>query len=454
MRPQGCASYFNTHSHSRRDFIRVGSLSGMGICLADMLRAEGSAVIRPRKAKAKSIIQIVCGGGIAAQESWNPKPEAPLEYRGPFGVSKTKMAGIVLSEMMPQVAKIAEKMTIIRSLTGKDADHGRALYSMLTGHRMSPAIVHPSIAAVVNHRYGSRANLPGYIAVPDLSFEGTGTGYLSPKYGAFSVGGDPATDQSFTVRDLRLPNGIDNALFSRRRDLRAIVNDEFAKLESDPAPLETMDSFYQQAYTMISSQEVRDAFDLSQETAATKKAYGHGQFLEKGTYGKSYGSTAGMRMLLARRLVEAGARFVSLTYGGWDTHVQIREDYQMRMPAFDHALAALINDLDQRGILDDTLVWVTSEFGRSPKINSSAGRDHFPRVFATGLAGGGLKRGYVHGDSDATSTEIASDGLTLPDFHASLYHLMGIDANERLMAPGGRPVAIVDGGKIETKLFA
>ncbi|YCM46696.1 DUF1501 domain-containing protein [Verrucomicrobiaceae bacterium 227] len=454
MKAQGCSSYFNSRHPSRRDFIRVGSLSGMGLCLGDILRAEGQAFIKPRNIKAKSVIQIVCGGGISAQESWNPKPEAPLEYRGPFGVSKTKMAGIVLSETMPRVAKIADKMTIIRSLTGKDADHGRAIYSMLTGHRMSPALVHPSIASVVNQHYGSRNNLPGYMAIPDLSLEGSGTGYLSPKYGAFSVGGDPASDQGFEVRDLRLPKGIDNALFSRRRDLRSIVNDEFAKLESDPAPLETMDAFYQQAYTMISSQEVRDAFDLSQESDATKKAYGHNQFRERGTYGKSYGSMAGMRMLLARRLVEAGARFVSLTYGGWDTHVQIREDYQMRMPAFDHALAALINDLDQRGILDNTLVWVTSEFGRSPKINASAGRDHFPRVFATGLAGGGLKQGYVHGNSDTTSTEIAADGLSLPDFHASLYHLMGIDSNERLMAPGGRPVAIVDGGKVETKLFA
>ncbi len=448
---QGCSSYFRA---SRRDFLRVGSLSGVGLCLADVLRAEGEAVIAPKNVKAKSVIQIVCGGGISAQESWNPKPEAPLEYRGPFGVSKTKMPGVVLSEMMPATAQVADKMTIIRSLTGKDADHGRAQYSMLTGHRMSPALVHPNIGTVVNQRYGTRNNLPGHISIPDLSGDGTGTGFLSPKYGAFSTGGDPATDKGFEVRDLRLPNGMDNALFSRRRGLRELVNQQFAQLEADPTQLETMDSFYQQAYTMISSQQVRDAFDMSQESDAMKKAYGHQMFLKHGTYGKSYGSTAGMRMLLARRLVQAGARFVSLNYGGWDTHVQIREDYQMRMPAFDHALAALITDLDQQGMLDDTLVWVTSEFGRSPKINASAGRDHFPRVFSTGLAGGGLKRGYVHGNSDATSTEIAADGLPLPDFHASLYHLMGIDSNDRLMAPGARPISIVDGGKVEPKLFA
>lgn len=458
MKTQGCSDYQNSLGLGRRDFIRVGSLSGLGLCLADALRlqaAQGTdTLITPKSASAKGIIQIVCQGGIAAQESWNPKPEAPLEYRGPLGVVKTKLPGIVLSECMPEIAKVADKMTIIRSLVGKEADHGRAMYAMLTGHRMSPALIHPSIGSVVNHHYGSRNNLPGYIAIPSQADTSAGTGYLSPKYGAFSVGGDPAAGDNFQVRDLRLPNGIDDALFSQRRNLREIVNRQFDKLEADVAPLETMDSFYQQAYTMISSEQVRNAFDLSQESEETKKAYGFGRFLEKGSYGTSYGSMAGMRMLLARRLIEAGARFVSLNYGGWDTHTRIREDYQMRMPALDNGVAALINDLDQRGMLDDTLVWVTSEFGRSPKINASAGRDHFARVFATGLAGGGLKRGYVHGESDATSSEVKEDDLPLPDFHASIYHLMGIDANDRLMAPGGRPVGIIDGGKVEKKLFA
>ena len=313
----------------------------------------------------------------------------------------------------------------------------------------------PSVGAVVNHEFGSRGGLPGYITIPDGGFLGTvNTGYLSPKYGAFSVGGDPAQGNGFQVRDLRLPNGVESMDFNTRRSLRDIVNGEFAKLEADPAPLETMDSFYQQAYAMVSSPAVRDAFDLSKEPDALKEKYGFGRFLENGHYGQPYGSQAGMRMLLARRLVEAGARFVSLTFGGWDTHTQIRETYDKQMPALDNALATLIQDLDDRGMLDSTLIWVASEFGRTPKINASAGRDHWSRVFSIALAGGGLKRGMFYGDSDATSAEPAKNPTPLEDLHATLYHLIGINSDKELMAPGDRPIEIVDGGKVINELIA
>jgi uncharacterized protein (DUF1501 family) len=161
-----------------------------------------------------------------------------------------------------------------------------------------------------------------------------------------------------------------------------------------------------------------------------------------------------MRMLLARRLVEAGARFISLTFGGWDDHVQIRENYQKQMPPLDNALATLIRDLDDRGLLDSTLIWVASEFGRTPKINASAGRDHWSRVFSIALAGGGLKRGMFYGDSDATSTEPAKSPTPLEDLHATLYHLIGINSDKELMAPGDRPIEIVDGGKVIKDLIA
>ena len=268
------------------------------------------------------------------------------------------------------------------------------------------------------------------------------------------MGGDPAAGNTFQVRDLSLPAGIETPDFATRKSLRDIVNSEFAKLEADPAPLETMDSFYKQAYTMISSAAVRNAFDLSQEPDKLKQQYGFGRFLENGHYGKPYGSQAGMRMMLARRLVEAGARFVTLTFGGWDDHTQIRENYQKQMPAFDNALAMLIRDLEDRGLLDSTLVWVTSEFGRTPKINPSAGRDHWSRVFSIALAGGGLKRGLFYGDSDAISAEAAKDPLPLESLHATLYHLIGINSDKELMAPGNRPIEIVDGGKVVSELIA
>lgn len=458
-RTNGCIDFRRQQRSTRRDFLRVGSLAIGGLTLSDFFRIQSAQaeqkVYASKENTAKSVIQIVCQGGIAAQEAWNPKPESPLEYRGPFGVQKTPIPGVVFSEKMVECAKVADRMCVVRSVMGGPPDHGLAMYHMISGRRPSPAIKHPSVGAVVNHEFGSRGGLPGFISIPGSGFPGNvGTGYLSPKYGSFGVGGDPAQGNNFQVRDLRLPAGVESPEFNTRRSLRDIVNREFAKLEADPAPLETMDSFYRQAYDMISSPAVRDAFDLSKESDALKKEYGFGQFLENGHYGQPYGSQAGMRMLLARRLVEAGARFVSLTFGGWDDHVQIRENYEKQMPPLDNALAALIRDLDDRGLLDSTLIWVASEFGRTPKINASAGRDHWSRVFSIALAGGGLKRGLFYGDSDATSSEPEKNPTPLEDLHATLYHLIGINSDKELMAPGDRPIEIVDGGKVIKELIA
>ncbi len=443
------------HNASRRDILRVGSLSGLGLCLGSVYRAEAAQKwFESKEGTAKSVIQIILPGGISAQESWNPTPEAPLEYRGPLGFTKTNVPGIIFSDLFPEQAKIADKMTVVRSLVGNIPDHGLAQYNMLTGQKPSQAIRHPAVGAVVNHEFGPREGLPGYISIPNAGLPGTDTGYLSKKYGSFSVGGDPASGDSFQVRDLSLPNGVDIEALEDRQKIRQLVNDQFRTLESDPAPLETMDSYYQQAYTMMSSQAVRDAFDMSKEPAKVKERYGMGQFLENGHYGKSLGSEAGGRMLLARRLVEAGARFVSLTYSDWDTHTQIRETYQKQMPAFDHAIATLIRDLDERGLLDSTLVWVAHEFGRTPKVNASAGRDHYSRVFSMAMAGGGLNQGLYYGSVDATSSAPADKPVPLCDFHSTLYKLMGINSQKELMAPGERPIEIVDEGHPVDDLIA
>ena len=236
--------------------------------------------------RAKNVIQIVCGGGIAAQESWNPKPESPLEYRGPFGVAKTPISGTVLSDCMPGCSQIADKFCVVRSVVGSIPDHALAMYHMLTGYRPSTAIKHPSIGAVINHEYGTRNGIPGYISIPQISDSGSGTGYLSPKYGPFSVGGDPASGKGFQVRDLGIPVGVSPDGFELRKSLREIVNHEFKKLNTDTAKIETMDSFYRQAYDMIRSEKVRKAFDLSLESSKTQTKYGLGRFYENGTYGK------------------------------------------------------------------------------------------------------------------------------------------------------------------------
>ena len=302
---------------------------------------------------------------------------------------------------------------------------------------MTPALKHPTIGTIVNHEYKSRSELPNYLVIGDAKDE---TGYLSSKYGPFTTGSDPASS-GFQVRDMRLPGGINLEAFESRKRIRDAVNAEFRKLETDPSQLDTMDSYYQRAYKMMTSDAVREAFDLSKEPESVKERYGKGQFAS------NTGSQAGMRMLLARRLVQAGARFVTLRYGEWDHHTEIKKNFQLNMPAFDKAFATLICDLDERGMLDNTLVWVVSEFGRTPKINKVAGRDHWARVFSTVMAGGGLKQGLVYGDSDSTSSDPASNAIPLADLHATIYKQIGINSDKELMASGQRPIEIIDQGE-------
>jgi len=426
---------------SRRDFLRVGSIGALGLSLGDVLRMEAQGAQKWYESKpgqAKCVIQIVLGGGQAAQESWDPKPDAPLEYRGPLGVVKTKIPGIQFGELLPECAKIADKMTVIRSMTGKEADHNRASYTLHTGYRMSPALKHPSMGAVVSHEFGPNNNLPPYMAIPNINGNG-GTGYLSAQYGAFGMGSDPYSS-SFQVRNLSLRDSVSDDRFVRRREMRDAVEQYFRTMDTDQAALDAMDEFYQRAYTLISSPKARKAFDLKSESP---------KMIEK--YGKSQ---AGMRLLLARRLVEAGTRFITVSVGGWDHHQRIKDAFTRQMPSLDQAFAALVTDLEDRGLLDSTLVFMSGEFGRTPKINKSAGRDHYAKVFSMAMAGGGLTQGNVYGRSDATSIEVESDPVTMPDALTTIYKQMGINADKEIMAPGARPMEIVDGGKVIADIIA
>jgi arylsulfatase A-like enzyme len=308
---------------------------------------------------------------------------------------------------------------------------------MFTGYRPSPAIQYPSFGSIVSHEFGARNDLPPYVCIPSQPNTFAGTGYLGSAYGPFSLGNDPSRKE-FKVRDLSLPGGVDEQRFAQRREMRAAVDAHFSALEKSDA-LEGMDSFYQRAYSMISSDKARAAFSLNDEPEKLREEYGPGQ--------------GGMRMMLARRLVEAGVRFVSLTYGGWDHHDNIKNAMNNQVPRFDRAFAALIRDLDQRGLLDSTLVMVTTEFGRTPKINGTAGRDHYPKVFSIVLAGGGIKRGYIHGASDPTGGEPESNPLTVPDLAATVYNQLGIDPTKILLAPGNRPIAIVKDGEVQRGLL-
>jgi hypothetical protein len=280
--------------------------------------------------------------------------------------------------------------------------------------------------------------LPPYVCIPNQPNEFAGTGYLSSSYAGFSLGADPA-DGNFKVRDLTLPGGVDFERFDKRRRILDVVNDHFRTLEKSDS-LDALDTFYSRAYSLISSEKAREAFDMTKEPDALKDQYGR--------------NTAGMRMLLARRLVESGVRFVTLTYGGWDMHDNIAGGMKSQLPALDQAFATLIRDLDQRGLLQSTLVCIGSEFGRTPKINGTAGRDHWPKVFSVVMAGGGIKGGIVYGSSNATGAEPEDDPLTVEDWATTIYDRLGIVADKELMAPGDRPIEIVDGGKVRKELLA
>lgn len=425
--------------HSRREFLYAGFAGGLGLSLPELLRLQAAQVIPevPKvAAKADSIIHIYLPGGMAHQESWDPKPFASADYRGPLTPVQTKLPGVYFGEHFKNSAAIADKLCIIRSMTHGEAAHERGTHNMFTGYRPNPAIKFPSFGSMISHELGGRNNLPPYVCVPqgitDASGDQTGTGYLSNAYGPFSLGGDPASS-NFSVRDLSLPKDVTEQRFARRRSLLESVDAHFKALEKSDA-LNAMDSFYQSAYSLVSSQKAREAFDLSAEPAKLRDEYGR--------------NAAGQRFLLARRMVEAGVRMVTVTYAGWDFHSDIKKGFENNAPNFDVAYARLIRDLEERGMLDRTLVMVSSEFGRTPKINNTNGRDHYPRVFSVALAGGGVKKGMIYGSSDALGGEPDQDPVSPESLAKTMYHLLGINADKRIMAGGIRPIDIVNGGTL------
>ena len=427
---------------SRRNFLHVGFLGGLGLTLSDFFRiqqAQGAQKhYETKEGTAKSVIFIFMPGGMAHQESFDPKPFAPIEYRGPMNSIDTSVEGVRINEIWQQTAKITDKIAICRSMTHGEAAHERGTHNMFTGYRPSPALQFPSMGSVVAHEFGPRNNLPQYVCVPNQPNQHAGTGYLSSSYAGFSLGADPASGD-FKVRDLNLPSGVDDNRFSTRRRLLDVVNDHFKTTEKADS-LDAVDTFYQRAYAMISSEKAREAFDINKEDDKLRDAYGR--------------NGAGARLLLCRRLVESGVRFVTTTYGGWDMHSNINGSIRGQVPSFDVAFATLINDLDNRGLLDSTLVCLASEFGRSPKINGDAGRDHWPKVFSVVLAGGGVQRGLVYGTSNAIASEPDQNPLNVEDWATTIYKCLGIVADKELMAPGDRPIEIVNGGKIRDELLA
>lgn len=423
-------------SPSRREFLRSGTLGGLGLLACpDVARALALAPARDG-ARAQAVIHIFLQGGMSHLDTFDPKPLAPVEVRSPFGSVRSALDGEPLGGLLVRTARVADRLAILRSVTHSEAAHERGTHNMLTGYRPSPAITYPSMGSVVAHELGGRKALPAYVCIPDAREPFLGTGYLSTAFAPFSVGGEPAA-RGFRVRDLAGRPGVGTARLARRRELLEGLN---ASFEAHSDAVAATEAFYRQAYALIESPSARAAFDLRKEPEALRRRYGL--------------TRMGQRLLLARRLVEAGVRYVTVVDGGWDHHRRIDQGLRARMTETDPAFAALIEDLDQRGLLDRTLVLLTTEFGRTPRINRDRGRDHWPRVFSVVMAGGGIKRGVVHGASSAEGSEVERDPVGPADIAATLFTLMGVDPDKRLLSQGGRPIRIVRDGRVLREILA
>lgn len=447
------------HLMTRRDALHAGIFGALGLSLGDLFRLEAAdnqafsqAAGKKKQAKALSVIQLHLPGGFQQQESLDPKPEAPVEIRGQFGVTKTK-SGDVLSDNFPETAKVADKLNVLRTVVGKIPDHGLATYHLFTGYTPTAVIDYPQMGSVISHELGKRTELPPYVAIPEKNDYSGGTGFLGSTHGPFEIGSDPGGD-NYQVRDFSIPNGISIERFDRRQSARQIIEQRMRVLESDSNTLDTMDDFYKQAHSLLTSSKAQAAFSLKDETEATKKLYGSHVVGLKGPDNRYHPKGLAERLIVARRLVEAGVRFVTVTYGAWDCHVDVKKNTLDQMPALDAAIAGMVTDLEQRGLLDSTIFWVTSEFGRTPKVNRSGGRDHHARCYSNLVAGGGFTKGQFYGVSNATGAEPARNAVTLEDLLFTIYHQLGIDANKELLAFGTRPIEIIKGGKLVKGLLS
>lgn len=421
---------------SRRAFLKVGMIGGLSLTLGDYFKLQAMAqeAAPGLTPKAQSAIFIFMSGGMSHIETFDPKPNAPMEIRGELGVAQTN-TGEYLGGQMQRMAQMADKFSIIRSMTHGEAAHERGTHNMLTGYRPSPAITFPSFGSVVAHELGTRNNMPPYVAIPNVDGPYHGTGYLSTAFSPFAVGSEPAA-ANFEVRDLNLPGGVTPERMDQRRSLLAAVDQHFMEAEKSDA-LSAMDSYYQKAYGLISSQSAREAFHIQAEDQAMRDRYGAHAF--------------GQRLLLARRLVEGGARFITVVDGGWDTHFNIKNELGAKLPYVDQGVSALLSDLSERGLLESTMVVMATEFGRTSSINKDGGRDHWPTAFSVMMAGGGIKGGIIHGKTDFKGAAPESDPVGPADVAATMYTMLGIAPEKKLMSPGDRPIDLVrDGAVIKT----
>jgi len=411
---------------TRRSFLKTSLGGGAGLWLAQHLGAGTSFAADDESppVRAKSCIVLWMQGGASHIDTFDPKSGA---VGGPFKTINTAVAGAQFCEHLPQLAARANKLAVLRSMTSKEGNHERARFLGHTGYAPNPTVAYPSLGAWASHGEDGTSALPSFMSVGGPS---AGGGFLGPAHGPLVIkrAGEPPANLAYG-------DGVDDARFDRRLDALRAMNDRFTA--SDNAS-KARNAVIERSVRMMRAQEI-SAFNLDSESAATRSAYGDTNF--------------GRGCLLARRLVEQGVRVVEVTLPGWDTHQNNFERTEKLMGELDPAMAALIDDLDQRGLLDSTLVVWMGDFGRTPRINANEGRDHHPRAWSTVLAGGGIRPGIVHGSTDAEGDKVVDQPVTIPNFFATITHQMGIAPDKTVLSPGGRPVSITERGTVIRELL-
>ncbi|MCB9939981.1 MAG: DUF1501 domain-containing protein [Planctomycetaceae bacterium] len=439
---------------TRRDFVSVGGLTALGLGVADRFRLQTPVAASERSTRShRSCILIWLDGGPSHLETFDLKPDAPAEVRGPFQPISTAVAGTQICELLPLTAQLLDRVAIVRSMTSPLGEHNFGAQYLLSGYKPSPVIDYPSFGSVVAHLHNERGILPNNVAIPTFRVGGgrqSGQGFLPEQTRPFSVGGDPAKPD-FQVRDLDLYADVATSRLDRRRSFLNAFDQFHRGAEQLGEASETpTDPAFEQAYRLVTSPDAKQAFDLTSEPAEVRKRYGT--------------RTIGQSCLLARRLVERGVPFVTVNNPGWDTHqgayTRLKEGYTGAkvpvglIPSLDMAFSALVEDLEQRGLLDETLIVVMGEFGRTPKLNVSGGRDHWPRVFSVAMAGGGVTGGQVIGSSDSVGEGPKDRPVTPSDLACTIYDLLGIDPQHMLHTPGGRPIQVNRDGQLIRELIS
>jgi hypothetical protein len=429
---------------SRRGFLRLGALSPLGLSLPGVLSREralaGSADGVVRKApRAKSVLLVYLGGGLSHHDSFDLKPGAIEEIRGKYTEIPTNVTGLKVGNLLPRMARTMDKVCLVRSGAHDNDHHETATNWVLSGKFGTPFGDHPAMGAIVAHETGFVGKVPPYVAVPknpSFTWELGKSAWLGGRYESFKAGNP--NDTSWKVRDLACPVPLTPRVLERRRTLLQAVDTLSAQIRGNDQ-MATYDEFAQKAADMILSPDAQNAFALEKESESLRDTYGRTEF--------------GQSCLLARRLVESGVRFVTVNYGGWDHHAKIFESLDKKLPEFDQGLSALLNDLHDRGTLKETLVVVMGEFGRTPKVNKDAGRDHWGQAASLLFAGAGVQGGHVLGATDKNGAFVTDRPVRPADVCWTVYDALGIDPGKTIVTPEGRPTLILDEGSVVKELY-